>query len=156
MRGRIPPDLRGVRNLLFAFALISPFSAVAPPDLSECDAYERLSSDLGCPADGYLMKFGYKYCREFIQQDASFSEPGRATLAKIRSCLISSLQAKTELTCENVKARAEQDHVDCYLSSGFCELSSSDKMKLAEIVWDEFEDPAFAKVAETINERCGN
>lgn len=113
-----------------AIALL--FCLLATPSLADeaavCNGYLRIQDRLHCPADGYLLNTGYRFCRDYVAADSQFSPAGRRAMALIRRCLTSSLEARgASLTCDTVEDVAFDTHVGCYVSSGFCELPLADK-----------------------------
>ena len=138
----------------FVFCLAFPSLALAETNTSECDEYLEVSHQLRCSERGYLRTFGHRYCREFIERDSEFSPSGRKVLARIRSCLLEKISTDPSLTCRNVKSRAEDHHVECYLSSGYCDMYLADQLKIAEIVWQEMIDPGFKDASLRILEGC--
>lgn len=137
-----------------AVAVLVSWPVFARPKLSECDGYAEKSRELGCSNRGYLLKFGYRYCREFVRRNDDFTEFGQDVLAKIRRCLLDKIETEPGLTCRNVKSKAQDHHVECYVKSGYCELNLGDKWTIADIVWDELNDPGFEDTTNRILDEC--
>lgn len=128
-------------------------SAHAGPHTA-CEAYLQRQEELSCPRDGYLLSFGYKYCRRFAQINKEFSSGGQKTLRRIRNCLAAKLMASKNLTCSNVRARALKHHVACYVENGFCEMCFADKFTIYRSIWKELFAEDFYQASNEINDRC--
>jgi hypothetical protein len=123
-------------------------------DTSICSRYCRVSEALSCPKTNYLMNFGYKYCRIFLENENLFTRNGKIVFQNIRSCLIKTLTEKIDLTCANVKTVASRSHRTCYLKNGFCELSAWDKFIVYWYAMPELTDPLFRKTKDQISRAC--
>jgi hypothetical protein len=122
---------------------------------SECDFYREKSAAMQCPSSGYLIGFGYKYCRYFVDHADEFSSEGQATLQKIRFCLIDSLKRPlVALTCDNIKDLAMQNHIDCYVNNGFCSLDLFDRLQVYWLLKDRLQDTSFLAAGEEIRRQC--
>lgn len=130
------------------------FSPFGPGDAEMCLVYSQKSQKLGCPADGFLEKFGRRYCDEFVGQTGRFSAHGQRVLARIRPCLIGELVGANPLTCDNAKTISEQAHISCYVNSGFCDLSLGDRWQIFSTVWVELFDSGFRAAAREILFQC--
>jgi hypothetical protein len=142
-----------VKYLVFFLFFLS-LAAQATDDISVCDFYRQKSQELGCGESNYLTAFGYSYCRAFVIEDGEFSTAGKVALSTIRNCLIDSLEATPNLSCESARSAAESTHVSCYHSSGYCDLPASDKWVIFRTVWRELFDPGFLRVISRINHDC--
>jgi hypothetical protein len=121
--------------MLVLFALLAT-SPVRADEATVCESYPRLQAELGCAPEGYLSATGYRVCREFVAIDGEFTPEGRAVMAKIRRCLAGFLENdRTEITCENVEAKAFASHVPCYVDAGFCRMPESDKLITYSHLW---------------------
>jgi hypothetical protein len=119
-----------------------------------CEVYKNLSKKLGCSDDGYLVRFGAHYCREFVQDELFFSDDGKLTLAGIRGCLQDSLLRTDGLSCENVERIAAANHITCYTKHNFCEMSTWDQLLLSSIISPALLDPDIWPAVYHIKDRC--
>ncbi len=127
--------------------------AAQASDLDQCEYYAYKARSLGCSKDNYLLKFGYRYCRAFEKRQAKFSVAARPVLDKIRSCLILEMEQR-QPACLTAEAHGFNSHVPCYLLSGFCGLSGSDKLHIFWIIRDQVANANFRKVASVITRAC--
>ena len=103
---------------------------------NECEFYSCLETKKNCGKYGYPLGFGKKYCLLFEKREHKFSASGNLFINKTRNCLIKTLlDSPKEVSCKALKRQAFKDHISCYIESGFCELSKSDKKNLYKIVW---------------------
>ena len=121
---------------------------------TECQPYLELQSQYACEKPNYFLDFGYKYCRLFEKHSEGFSPKGQATLPFIRSCLIAQIENEPILTCKTAKSLALQHHFDCYVQSGFCDLSITDKWKVYRVVRKELRDLEFHATMKKIARAC--
>jgi hypothetical protein len=95
--------------------------------VSQCEFYQVKLQELQCTEDNYLNRFAYKYCREYTLTNSDYSEAGQVILQNIRSCLIENIRDAKNLKCENTEDIGYSSHVDCYISSGYCDIQPDDK-----------------------------
>ncbi|MEQ1664497.1 MAG: hypothetical protein ABL927_03885 [Bdellovibrionales bacterium] len=145
-------------NFTYSLNTQSPTKTNCTNDTSICSRYCRVSESLNCPKTNYLMNFGYKYCRIFLENENLFTNSGKLVFQNIRSCLIQTLTEnlteKRNLTCANVKSVASRSHRTCYLKNGFCELSAWDKFIVYWYAMPELTDPLFRKTKDQITRAC--
>lgn len=120
----------------------TPFNHVeepqAPaPDIKICDSYLNKKRELGCTNRNYLIQFGYRYCRAFVEINDQFTNHGQWVAKRIRECLIQELEANDKLSCHNVRALSVKTHNRCYVQAGFCELTVYDQVLIFNEVWPE-------------------
>ncbi len=139
-----------MKFVLVFLALAAGSAALATP----CAYYPRKSKQLGCASNGYLMRFGYRYCAKFLREEREYTPAGQRFMQAIRPCLIQNLEVRSNIDCRNVKALAERTHVRCYLQNGFCQLPEADKVRLFVSVWPEIFDPGFNAVIGQIQRAC--
>ncbi|MBX2993236.1 MAG: hypothetical protein KF681_00375 [Bdellovibrionaceae bacterium] len=120
-----------------------------------CLQYVQLNDELGCSDQGYLINFGYRYCRRFKDTTQRFSPEGQAFLADVRTCLLHSLRTeRRELRCDSIEGIAMDHHIDCYDQAGFCSLSSQDRWALFTVVWRDLVSPRTVQMAARLNQAC--
>lgn len=124
------------------------------PAVESCDFYMCSNQELNCGPQNYLVDFGYKYCRKFVNNEAHFSIQAQETLREIRYCLQEKLYFEQKLTCETSQSFAIQHHVDCYVEKGFCELSVLDKLQIFSYIRKTILDPAYLKTMLQIQRSC--
>lgn len=148
-----------MRKSLLSFCLIAllPFSqpaTLANASFTICEFYTQEADKLGCAEDNYLRRFGYPYCRRFVEVEPSFSPEGQKVFSEIRPCLVKKLSAHKGLSCANVKEVAEASHVECYIEHGFCGLGWGDRFVVLWEVWTELLDSDFRKTLRKIETGC--
>lgn len=100
---------------------------------SACDFYlcqeDEIPESDRCGEEGYYIGYGYKYCNRF-QETANerLSPEGSAWVGRVMPCLMAVIQDEVVLkdSCETTKQIAFDSHPDCYLESGFCDLTPDD------------------------------
>lgn len=141
-------------GLVQILILLFTFSAGANSDLRQCDTYLDVAKNLECDQENYLIKFGYRYCRKFIEKEHKFTDRGQLILSGIRSCLLDRLVSEPQLSCGNVQIISETHHFQCYVDSGYCELGPWDQLKLGWMIKKELLNPRFHAVSESIHQYC--
>ena len=121
---------------------------------STCDFYSHKSRSLHCSSGNFFETFLERYCRFFEAAEGNFSRPAQKTFSRIRSCLISTIEAESELTCESVARVSRAAHLTCYTKNGFCELGMPDRWRALQIVWRELSDSSFRESIWQINAFC--
>ena len=129
-------------------------STPAAPYLGSCSYYDHLSAALSCPADGYLLSFGARYCKKFERDMSRFTRAGWETVSAIRFCLQQKLEATRELSCANVGAVGTASHVDCYVEGGFCEMDFWDSAALTSVVWPALLTSEMSGVPAQVEREC--
>ena len=130
------------------------------PDGSDCDWYEQcLDSRYGCSTSQhrYPLLYGKHFCRVTKQNEAKFSDVGRAWNQNVRRCLQISLvrliKPWMSESCRMVQRVAFESHAPCYTSSpSICELPCKDLMTIMFMV---FGPPGFTRVTENVMEIFG-
>jgi hypothetical protein len=151
--------------LLIALTAPRAFAASSTSDQLVCERYKAIESQLrskslgnlgdGCGPSGYLLNFGYYYCSVFVQKNSQYSAQGQRVLRNIRKCLIHSLEAApTTLTCGNVRSVGIASHVNCYVNSGYCGISSDDRWSIILTLIHEAGSAESSAVFSKINQAC--
>lgn len=124
-------------------ALLTPASAPAPaPEgasdcavdalayegCGACEYYACREREANCGPEGYLLKFGYRYCNRYrLAAEQHASPAGQAWLRNIRRCLIEVIDRDVRGgNCESMWQRGFDSHPECYTSTGICDLPISD------------------------------
>lgn len=146
--------------VVMAMLLGPPLEAFSAPEGCErleghCSYYSCLSKSLRCRDEGYLKSFGQHYCAYFEKNEARYSREGKVFLSRVRLCLQKAL-SRESLSCDNVRAKAIDSHIPCYVESGFCELSLKDRQRIYDAVWRELRRPDFFAAAFKIQGHCQN
>lgn len=130
-------------SLLFSSTVLAQNNCQASS--TSCEAYSCLEEKVSCGEKGYFLKFGLKNCENFLEKEEEMSPSAQAWMPRVRLCLQAELfqitdqvQADAPIwssakTCKKIKKEAFKSHVDCYVETGFCELSWSDRLKIARI-----------------------
>lgn len=94
----------------------------------------------GCGEDGYALGYGAKYAEKFMWETYETVEPEtQAFLVRNLICLQERFiyDTTTEMTCDELWGLAIASHVDCYIESGVCELSTTELLKVFSTVDQE-------------------
>ena len=143
-----------LRFIIVAIVLCYFQAAFSDVDINQCDAYRKKSNELQCQDNGYLISFGEKYCRKFVEKNDRFSEYGQAILADIRTCLISGIESEESMTCNTAKDLAQIHHYNCYLNSGYCTLNVFDRLAIGWVVRKELFDKDYIHLINKISTAC--
>ncbi|MCB9092263.1 MAG: hypothetical protein H6621_00910 [Halobacteriovoraceae bacterium] len=101
-----------------------------------CSYYLCVESQKKCGEKGYLQNFGYRYCQKFTEEKIHhFSDDGMRWALKTKECLLGNLENlyHSESSCSEIKKEAFKNHDECYVKSGFCELSFRDQWNATKI-----------------------
>src|SRR5271155_2647019 len=102
-----------------------------------CDFYDDcLEASIPCGSNGYALEFGEPNCLQFLANIDDFTSEGQAFVYATMSCLQRALipYINCDETCAAIQSTAFASHPSCYISSGFCELSSCDLVEIFETV----------------------
>lgn len=95
---------------------------------NSCSAYQCLENRYQCGEKGYLRQYGLRMCETYLRQQDKLSAPLRAWYQRVRVCLQDSLLVHPFSSCEEIEEHAFASHLDCYIFTGYCELSEQDKI----------------------------
>jgi hypothetical protein len=141
---------------IFGLVILVGFGkASLAEESSACIRYAQIHSELSCQPDNYLMTFGYRYCHRFERELGSFSVESQQKLTQIKLCLIQGLNLDRTLSCDNVRSRSLNLHIECYLQQGFCQMPVSDRLKVYQVVFRELFEADVLEVAKAIRRECG-
>lgn len=107
------------------------------PTDDSCEYYLCLEQELSCGYKGFPLRYGYRFCQNFLDIRTK-SEELKGWLDKTRICLQDQLNNMQEKTCSNLFSRSINDHVQCYVDNGFCNLSKRDQNKVKRNILKEF------------------
>lgn len=90
----------------------------------QCKLDMARSEDDRCP---YFSEFGLPYCQAYFA--TSFDD--RLFGPNVRQCLQEAIRDTMDgKTCSEVNDAAIQSHVECYVASGYCDLSLGDRLRI--------------------------
>lgn len=83
------------------------------------------------------------------------SPEGAIWMGEVATCLQQKVQAIPPSTsCQETGDEAIASHPACYLGTGYCTLPFSDRLLLAETIWESFGDPRIERVMLEIIGGC--
>ncbi|PIK13651.1 hypothetical protein [Halobacteriovorax sp. JY17] len=110
---------------------------------SDCEYYSCVEEQRHCGDKGYLIGFGKKYCMKFSSDEDYFSDEGKEWIQKVRECLIKNLDLPSiDMSCKKFKRAQIKSHVPCYMESGYCELSRSDRYAVKKVIFKSMWRPS--------------
>ena len=98
-------------------------------DCGLCSYYDCRESISRCGEDGYLTGYVGKYCERFATvTEPRVSPAAAAWLGRVRHCLVDYLETEVayDADCETIDRRGTDSHAECYVQTGFCDLSPID------------------------------
>jgi hypothetical protein len=112
---------------------------IAVPGCGGCQYYvcRDAESSNPCGADGYALKYGYKYCSRFTETTRPrLSAAGQRFIDATRDCLMHYIdqQIPDGVSCDDFRQRAYASHVLCYRDSGFCTLPPEDQLEVISTI----------------------
>ncbi|HRO67040.1 MAG TPA: hypothetical protein PL182_05710 [Pseudobdellovibrionaceae bacterium] len=122
----------------FLLAIFVPLFSFAEtecrPSAGSCELYLCKEREMSCGEKGYWLNYGLSFCEKFLRNEHSFSPACRSWLPKVRLCLQNQVQELNDVgSCNELRRRALHGHIDCYLHTGFCELSGRDQF---QVLWE--------------------
>ncbi|MBC7457662.1 MAG: hypothetical protein H7235_05245 [Bdellovibrionaceae bacterium] len=112
--------------------------------IGTCDFYLCQEAKNPCGVAGYNLGFGYKYCSgsKFDLLPKMRTELGRSWVQNVFKCLqknnlTDSEPPKTVKTCSAIRDTSVQSHPDCYVQAGFCELATSERLLILNLIKSE-------------------
>ena len=150
--------------LLIIFLNLTTFNALAElqaPIENSCSFYLSLEQSIPCGPSGYTLDFGYPYCEKFLKSNFyRFSRRGKKFLIKNSFCLQEEIyknySENDNLTCKKLKNIAFSGHADCYIDSGFCDLSLFDKIILTNVIKKQIPLKRVRAQMKEVLARCHN
>lgn len=145
-------------SLIFSLVLWGLSSRAEPsamPSSQSCQYYQTLENSLQCGPDSYLIKSGYPLCEHYKRISPWMTDEIQKWFPKIRYCLQAALEEReNEITCANLDQTALETHVDCYVQTGYCDLSLASKTQLSLVTLPRMTDSLWRKTAREILKAC--
>lgn len=125
-------------------------------EYGNCNYYFCQEEIHHCGPEGYYIDFGLKYCYKYQEAEKNFSEQGKKFLQDVRLCLQKAAErnAHEGLLCVEVKPINIWSHPDCYIESGYCNLSLSEKMMVVDVALAEVFNTDVVSAFTTVEARC--
>ncbi|WP_413561246.1 hypothetical protein [Bdellovibrio sp. HCB209] len=145
--------------ILSAFLLL-PFMAGASPldcpiSHESCGFYRCMEQEAPCGKKGYWRDFGIPYCELFVRDEAKFSPDSQIWLQDVRLCLQVRLRETVDgLQCGEIKNKAIDDHVSCYVDTGFCQLTFREQFKIMWYLKGALRDYRTWREADLLRRAC--
>ncbi len=125
-----------------------PLSEALPPaadceaylnfdDCHLCSFYDCRAATSACDGGGYLETFMARYCRRYaLVTEPRVSPAAQAWLGRVRHCLAEGIDSAVppDADCDTTRRLAQDTHTQCYLETGFCELSLRDWLGVLETI----------------------
>ncbi|TNF37141.1 MAG: hypothetical protein EP329_03925 [Deltaproteobacteria bacterium] len=113
--------------------------ALAYQGCGACAYYACREATAGCGADGYLMRFAHHYCERYrLISEPEASPAARRFLERVRRCLVTRFDREVPegTDCATMRDLGFASHPDCYVETGFCELSIADWLLVLNTIDD--------------------
>jgi hypothetical protein len=149
--------------LFIILSILTPAFAEPPVCAAEeqsCQMYSCVEQHFQCGKKGYLTKFGLKNCEKYLENQDFSSERLQQWYPKVRYCLqtrladIADQTADTPKACKDLERLAFASHVDCYIETGFCDLSFLDKFAVAAVAGTALFNPESIKTEQAVSAAC--
>lgn len=140
--------------LLFMFVSLSAFAQ--KPDSKSCNYYLKAEQEYKCGVEGYLAGTGYKMCQMYLDKEPTLSPKLKKWFPKIRLCLQKYIENNrgSIRDCSDLRVRAINSHVDCYRTTGYCDLDKKDIVKLAEMTGTKALHKDFIRLTLKLSTLC--
>lgn len=126
------------------------------PSSENCDYYLHLEEQFRCGSQSYFIE-AHGLCEKYLKAQNKTSREIQEFFPKVRHCLQNEIyQMGSRVTCENLENVAVQSHVDCYLATGFCDLSWASRTELTLMTLPQFLNPIWIVTAQKILKACQN
>ena len=148
-------------NWIDPYGLLCTKATPAPSNLiGSCDYYKFRANDfvkrqgpIG-KEQSYYMDYGYKYCMKFNTLGKQrLSKAGRdwidATTRSLQLKLENELSKNSNIECCGLRKAAFASHPEAYMEGGLESLGIVDKVKIVDIVKDDFDYDAFKQMIIT-------
>lgn len=126
------------------------------PSRTSCEYYQNLEEIHQCGPKGYPLRFGLRLCEKYLRAEPKASPGIQAWFPEVRLCLQEALEEQREeiTDCEDLKKRALDSHIPCYVSTGFCELGFGKKLELLKITSGDILKLDIRRLMKRINRAC--
>ncbi len=155
--------MRKLLTLFTMFVLFAGESALAracDAAMDSCDFYLCIEKQNPCGARGYALHFGYRKCQRYLEAQSNTSQGLKKWFPEVRFCLqeeyqrIATETPPSQSYCRTVRQEAIASHLDCYVETGFCELSPKDKWRNLQLVGLTGFLPSNLRTAVAIEKAC--
>jgi hypothetical protein len=148
--------LFGALSLLLAGTQPALAETSCAAKIGSCEYYQCREQLQSCGDDGYFLRFGYRYCMDFLQQmRPKVAAPQAQWLDQVATCLQTALDAiPTDLSCADTQSAAIASHESCYVMTGFCTLPLETKFQILQVIYRELSDPKIDEVMIRIGADC--
>jgi hypothetical protein len=123
-------------------------------------AEEIINQENGCGEDGYLLGYAAKYAERYMWEIyPTLSTEGQRFLDLNLLCLQTVFRDTVEedWSCERIAEFGFQSHAACYLSSGICDLSLSDRLTILMAVdTEDLNQPGQEEAFDEVAKGCEN
>ncbi|MBT7611234.1 MAG: hypothetical protein HN576_15855 [Bacteriovoracaceae bacterium] len=142
-------------NLLFSYTTLGFTQTECQQFANDCEYYSCVEEIKHCGKHGYLIGFGYKYCRKFSNKEQNLSGEGQSWIVSVRACLIERLDnVEPDLSCKQYRQEAIEQHVPCYTKSGYCDLSKKDKKTIIKMIRGSLWKPSLFIAGVAVLKHC--
>lgn len=144
--------------LLFLFPVSSMSSEKAcTPAVDSCSYYLCAEQRYSCGPKGYALGFGFRFCQVFLNTQETYSSRGHQWLKDVRLCLMNALESTAnEKTCGDIRRKAFHQHIDCYTSTGFCDIEGHEKLRIMWGLRQSFVQKAVIQDAYAVAKLCAS
>jgi len=125
-------------SFLTTFALSNISLAALEPSSLNCDFYQQIETEMQCGPKAYFQKWAGPMCEKYLQSESNpfqslfLSSELKVWFPQVRLCLQEELVVRfPDLSCKNLDQHAKLSHIECYVQTGYCELSAYSKLQLA-------------------------
>lgn len=143
-------------GIVFFVSILSLFAQAQSsfPSTENCDYYLHLEEQFRCGAKSYFVE-AHGLCLQYLKAQNQTSQEIQEFFPKVRFCLQNEIyQMGSRVTCESLEQIAVRSHVDCYLATGFCDLSWVSRTELTMMTLPQFLKPIWIVTAQKILRAC--
>lgn len=143
-----------VTALLFLILVSS--TVFAGPSATDCIYYLQAEQEYKCGQHGYLMDFGFRLCQRYLKEQPNTRPNVQTWFPKVRYCLQDYIEKNrgTFRDCHDLKKRALDSHVGCYLETGFCDLRFEDDAQILQITSFDLFRPSIISLSLKVRSAC--
>ncbi|MGZ5279725.1 MAG: hypothetical protein ACXWC9_07285 [Pseudobdellovibrionaceae bacterium] len=130
--------MKTLLSFLTSFALSNSSLASMGPSALNCDFYQQIEDEMQCGPQAYFQRWAGPMCEKYLQSESNLfqslflSSELKAWFPQVRLCLQEELALRfPDLMCKNLDQHAKLSHIECYVQTGYCELSAYSKLQLA-------------------------